>query len=97
MLTKGRVASDRLRGEILRLLADFTGRSVDLIDQSKTFIDLGIDSAAAVRMMAELSQLLTQELSPTLPWEYPTPDALTEHLCGDARPTQPVLTKQYVD
>lgn len=42
--------------------------------------ECGVDSAAAVRMMGDLEDYIGRELSPSLPYEYPTIEALSEHL-----------------
>jgi acyl transferase domain-containing protein/acyl carrier protein len=47
---------------------------------SRTFLEMGLDSAALVRVVRELEQALGVPLYPTLLFEYPTVDALTAYL-----------------
>jgi acyl transferase domain-containing protein len=68
---------------ILDFLAETTGRSVVDLDAASSFAALGLASAQAVTMMARLSTHLDRRLSPILPWEYPSPQALARHLAGE--------------
>jgi acyl-CoA synthetase (AMP-forming)/AMP-acid ligase II/acyl carrier protein len=53
---------------------------LDDIDLSEPFSHYGLDSSIAVSLAAELSNWLGQELDPTLFWEYPSIEALAQHL-----------------
>lgn len=50
------------------------------IDLSEPFAHYGLDSSIAVSLAAELSTWLGRELDPTLFWEYPSIEALAQHL-----------------
>ncbi|AOJ06106.1 polyketide synthase [Burkholderia sp. ABCPW 14] len=50
------------------------------IDVNKQFIEYGLDSADAMRMVGDLEDYLGVELSPSLPYQYPTIDALAQAL-----------------
>ena len=56
------------------------------IDPSRPFAYYGLDSVHAVRLTAALESWLGRELSPTLPYEYPTIDLLSRHLAEGAVP-----------
>jgi len=53
------------------------------IDVRQRFYHHGLDSLGALRLVAELSREVSQTLSPTLIWEYPTIAALAAHLAGE--------------
>ncbi|AJX35446.1 acyl carrier protein [Burkholderia oklahomensis] len=50
------------------------------IDVNKQFIEYGLDSADAMRMVGDLEDYLGFELSPSLPYQHPTIDALAQAL-----------------
>jgi acyl carrier protein len=50
------------------------------IDITEPFNRYGLDSMAAVHLIADLEKWLGVELSPTLPYEYPTVQSLAEYL-----------------
>ncbi|AOJ05468.1 MULTISPECIES: acyl carrier protein [Burkholderia] len=52
------------------------------IDVNKQFIEYGLDSADAMRMVGDLEDYLGFELSPSLPYQYPTIDALAQALAN---------------
>ena len=60
------------------------------VDRSAPFASFGLDSAAAVGLVGELSEFLGRRLSATLVWDYPNISALAAHLVG-AEPTPPSL------
>lgn len=45
----------------------------------------GLDSVTTVTMLVEIEDELGFPLDPNVPWEYPTIDALTGYLMGEAR------------
>ncbi|CQD09704.1 Beta-ketoacyl synthase [Mycobacterium europaeum] len=53
------------------------------IDPSRPFAYYGLDSVHAIRLTAALESWLGRELSPTLPYEYPTIDLLSRHLADE--------------
>jgi phthiocerol/phenolphthiocerol synthesis type-I polyketide synthase C len=61
-------------------LSELLGLSQTEIDTSLPFAHYGLDSVHAVRLTATLAERVGQELSPTLPYEYPTIDALCAYL-----------------
>ncbi|KIP16987.1 phosphopantetheine attachment site family protein [Burkholderia sp. MSHR3999] len=67
---------DRMTGYLAARLR--TGRGS--IDVDKQFIDYGLDSADAMKMVGDLEDYVGFELSPSLPYQYPTIDALARAL-----------------
>ncbi|MDC0708304.1 acyl carrier protein [Stigmatella sp. ncwal1] len=61
-------------------LAKKLGVSPDQVDTKKTFDSFGLDSAEAVRMVGDLEDFVGRRLSPSLPYKYPTIEALSQHL-----------------
>jgi acyl-CoA synthetase (AMP-forming)/AMP-acid ligase II/acyl carrier protein len=61
-------------------LALFLKIPIDEIDLSEPFSHYGLDSSIAVSLADELSNWLGRELDPTLFWEYPSIEALAQHL-----------------
>ncbi|HYH98718.1 type I polyketide synthase, partial [Hyalangium sp.] len=71
-----------LRGELSRAL----GIPADAIDATERFRSYGLDSARATALVSRLSAFLGRPLGPTLMWEQPTLQMLTEHLArGETR------------
>jgi acyl-CoA synthetase (AMP-forming)/AMP-acid ligase II/acyl carrier protein len=66
-------------------LALFLKIPLEEIDLSEPFSHYGLDSSIAVSLASELSTWLGRELDPTLFWEYPSIEALAQHL-GQAQP-----------
>jgi acyl-CoA synthetase (AMP-forming)/AMP-acid ligase II/acyl carrier protein len=61
-------------------LALFLKIPIDEIDLSEPFSHYGLDSSIAVSLADELSSWLGRDLDPTLFWEYPSIEALAQHL-----------------
>jgi acyl carrier protein len=56
-MTNGSVASDKVRQEVKRLIAELTEREPDEITDSALFIeDLGVDSLMAIEVMVALDK-----------------------------------------
>ncbi|KAB8330057.1 type I polyketide synthase [Scytonema tolypothrichoides VB-61278] len=54
----------------------------DEIDIRQPLVQYGLSSLAAVGISGELQEWLGRELSPTLLYDYPTIESLTQHLAG---------------
>jgi acyl transferase domain-containing protein/acyl-CoA synthetase (AMP-forming)/AMP-acid ligase II/acyl carrier protein len=52
------------------------------LDVREPFARYGLDSASVVSISGELEDWLGRRFSPALAWEYPTIEALAEHLAG---------------
>ncbi|BBX73638.1 polyketide synthase [Mycobacterium shinjukuense] len=57
------------------------------IDSHKSFQDLGFDSLTAVELRNRLNTATGLTLSPTLIFDYPTPNILAQHLDGQLKAT----------
>lgn len=66
-------------GEINRVLG--AGSDHSIAPRQRLF-DLGLDSLTAVELKNRLSSILSCSLSTTLLFDYPTLEALTDHLCS---------------
>jgi acyl carrier protein len=66
----------RLVQEVARLLEVEPGA----IDVAQPFERYGLDSIMAVDLTATMEEWLGRDLSPTLPYEYPTIQSLSQHL-----------------
>jgi len=72
----------QLRAWIVTALGDACGLTPAQVDPRRRFGQHGLDSLRAIRMIAGLAETLGRPLSPTLVWEYPTAEALADHLAG---------------
>jgi acyl carrier protein len=50
------------------------------LDPGQTFLSYGLDSVQAMSMVGDLEAKFRMRLAPTLAWDYPTIDALAQHL-----------------
>lgn len=71
----------RLVTEVARLL-EVEPRVVDV---AQPFDRYGLDSMMAVDLTAVLEEWLGRDFSPTLPYEYPTIQSLSQHLADELR------------
>ncbi|WP_222841915.1 acyl carrier protein [Cystobacter ferrugineus] len=68
------------RAWMCNYLARKLGVTPEQVDTKKTFDSFGLDSAEAVRMVGDLEDFVGRKLSPSLPFKYPTIEALSQHL-----------------
>jgi len=61
-------------------VAAAAGIEPSAVERNRPFAWYGLTSAEEVGLVGELESWLGRPLSPTLPWEYPTVDALARHL-----------------
>ncbi|SEU29080.1 polyketide synthase 12/myxalamid-type polyketide synthase MxaF [Stigmatella erecta] len=86
MSAKDKVQKDALvevQARLVGVLAQRLGLDARKIDVRERFSRYGLDSLKATGFIAELGAMLGRSLSPTLTWEYPTPDSLARHLAGE--------------
>ncbi|MGD1896238.1 MAG: acyl carrier protein [Phormidesmis sp.] len=76
--------SEEVRTWLADYLADLLEVEGDEIDTSLSFDQYGLDSSTAVGITGDLSDWLNQDIDPVLLYDYPTIDALVEHLESDA-------------
>ena len=78
--------SDKGEAEIIAWcvahLAKALRRPAEKIDPQTSFVRLGVDSAMAVYLVAELEEWLGRELAPEVAFEYPTIAELAHYLAG---------------
>ena len=65
---------------IVNYLAELLEVKSDRIDVTIPFDRYGLDSSAAVGLTGDLGDWLETEIDPTLLYDYPTVEALVEHL-----------------
>lgn len=80
---KGKTHAE-IRGWMTDYLVKHLGLGEDGIDINRPLDEYGIDSAQAVRMIGDLEDYLGRELSPSLPYRFPTIEALSAHLAQPA-------------
>jgi len=67
--------------QVARITGDVSSRP---IDSGRPLRDLGFDSLMAVELRNALRESLDRDLPPTLLFEYPTIEAITDYLAGEA-------------
>ncbi|MEO6795232.1 MAG: beta-ketoacyl synthase N-terminal-like domain-containing protein, partial [Mycobacterium sp.] len=82
-------AGKRSAAEINAWLVDRLSQDLELpvaeIDPAKPFAYYGLDSIHAVRLSTALEKWLSCELAPTIAYEYPSIDILSQHLARVAK------------
>ena len=76
---------DDIRDWMIDYLAKKLRSDRNAIDIDTQFIDYGLDSVDSMKIVGELEDYLGFELSPSLPYEYPTIKALTAALADAAK------------
>ena len=74
------VGRSQLQTWLTEYLAQLLGMPVAEVDPTFSFELYGLDSTAAVGLTGDLSELLGQDLEPTLAYDHPTIEALVDHL-----------------
>ena len=72
--------SKNIRGIVFQVIVDQLQVNQEKFDGSQNFVELGLDSLGAVKIMEKLGQNLGMELYPTLIFEYQTPDLLAQYI-----------------
>ena len=75
---------EMIQAWLIRKVSVALSLSPDQIDPRETFASFGLDSRTAVSLSGDLERWLGRRLPPTLVWDYPTIDAIAEHLSADA-------------
>ncbi|MBD2448800.1 acyl carrier protein [Nostoc sp. FACHB-152] len=72
--------SQEIQEWIIAYLADLLEIEPEEVDVTIPFDRYGLDSSAAVGMTGDLEDWLKTEIDPTLLYDYPTVEALVQHL-----------------
>ena len=79
----------RSYSDIENWLITYVSQSLDIkpdsIDPSVSFNEYGLDSSAAIVLTGDLQEWLGQNLDPTLLFDYPTIEALTQYLVENTK------------
>ncbi|KJH71678.1 acyl carrier protein [Aliterella atlantica] len=78
-------AAAEIQDWIVNYLADLLEIEPDEVDVTIPFDRYGLDSSAAVGMTGDLETWLGRELDPTLLYDYPTVEALVQHISSQSR------------
>ncbi|OGB22697.1 MAG: polyketide synthase [Burkholderiales bacterium RIFCSPLOWO2_02_FULL_57_36] len=81
---------NRTSADISVWMSDYLARQLSIarnaVDVRRSFDQYGIDSASALQMVGDLEDYLGHELSPSLPYQYPTIESLSDALANMANP-----------
>lgn len=83
-IATGLSREQEIRAWLVNRLARELEISPQEIDVKVPFNRYGLDSLAAVHLVSGLEEWLGTELSPTLPYDYPTVESLARHLSSVA-------------
>jgi acyl carrier protein len=78
------LAQERIQAWLVSYLAELLEIEKDEIEVTIPFNRYGLDSSAAVGLTGDLENWLGYELEPTLLYDYPTIEALTQYLAEES-------------
>lgn len=79
-LTVQEKSATEIQDWILAYLGDLLEIEPEEIDITIPFDHYGLDSTAAISLTGDLEEWLGKEVDPTLLYDYPTVEALVQHL-----------------
>lgn len=82
---KSAVSQQDIQNWLVEYLAELLEVEANTVDSTASFDRHGIDSASAVALMSDLEEWLGAELEPTLMYDYPTIETLSEQLSVSLR------------
>ncbi|MEU5959549.1 SDR family NAD(P)-dependent oxidoreductase, partial [Streptomyces sp. NPDC047525] len=85
---RNRVVLDLVRGHVATILGH---DSLNSVDETKGFLDSGVDSLTAVELRNRLSAATGLQLPATLVFDHPTPAALAHHVVEEVLGTSAAL------
>lgn len=74
------LTSEDLSSWIVSKIAEITNLDENEINPNDPFTNFGIDSMHVITFVGDLEDWLDLKISATLLWDYPTINAVTEHL-----------------
>lgn len=74
------MSAEALKTWLIGWLAAEQGMEPSAVDPSQAFLSYGLDSVQAMSLVGDLETKLSRRLPPTLAWDYPNINALTDHL-----------------
>ncbi|MEO3743396.1 acyl carrier protein [Plantactinospora sp. B5E13] len=69
-------------GWLAERVAFYLERPADEIDPDAPLVELGLDSVYALTLCGDIEERYGLVVEQTLPWDYPTVNALAGHLSG---------------
>lgn len=73
----------QIQAWIVAYIAELLAIELDEVNVTIPFDHYGLDSAAAVGMTGDLENWIGQKIDPTLLYDYPTIEALSQHLAKE--------------
>ncbi|MCU0535564.1 MAG: acyl carrier protein [Hydrococcus sp. Prado102] len=80
-----KISAQEIQEWIVSYLAELLEVDADEIDVTVPFDRYGLDSSAAVGLTGDLETWLETQIDPTLLYDYPTVEALVEHLSAQLK------------
>jgi acyl carrier protein len=74
---------DSIRGWLIGWMANELNLEAREIEPDGAFLSYGMDSMSAMMLVGDLEGLIGKRLPPTLAWDYPTVNALAQHVVGE--------------
>ena len=78
--------TEAIQSFLLARIASMLEMDASAIDPRQPFTYYGLGSVQAVSLTGDLETFLNRKLSPTLAWDYPTIEALSNFLANDSQP-----------
>jgi len=78
--TPAKLTRSQMREWLTEYVAQLLGMAQDEVDTAKSLELYGIDSSGAVGMSGDLEELLGRKFDTSLVYDYPTIDAIVDHL-----------------
>ncbi|MBV6449477.1 MAG: D-alanine--poly(phosphoribitol) ligase subunit 1 [Anaerolineales bacterium] len=80
--------ADAIQSFLLARVASILEMDASAIDPRQPFTYYGLGSVQAVSLTGDLESFLSRKLSPTLAWDYPTIESLSNFLANDSQPAK---------
>ena len=89
------VSIDEIKEFLSELIARKLGKSYEAIDTSRGYYELGLDSRMLLEMVESIEAYLSEELSPTLLFEYTTIDSLSSFISANYKISKNTKVASY--